>query len=160
MPRSGGGDVFAASLPCPPAPIRSRPAGTAPVFPAAREPICGPRAEFHESRETKHSGRGTVVGFQQRAALGLFCHYLIAFTATAVFWVASRKLKVLITHSVPAGLYYGILVYTFMGFIVLPLSAYHLKIELPPLSSLARDITIHMLAVGLPISLVVRRFSS
>jgi hypothetical protein len=40
--------------------------------------------------------------------------------------------------------------------IVLPISAYHTKIALPPM---ALDVAVHMFMVGLPISLVVRKYS-
>jgi hypothetical protein len=40
--------------------------------------------------------------------------------------------------------------------IVLPLSAYHTKIAFPPA---ALDVAVHMFLVGLPISLMVRKYS-
>ncbi|MGA7633510.1 MAG: hypothetical protein WCB11_22340, partial [Terriglobales bacterium] len=60
---------------------------------------------------------------------------------------------------IPSGLLYGIAVYIFMYYFVLPISAYHTKIALPPMSKLIRDVAIHMFMVGLPISLVVRKYS-
>jgi len=90
------------------------------------------------------------------AALGAFFHYLIATTAAAVFYLVSRKFKFLVTHAIPSGLLYGVAVYIFMYDIVLPISAYHTKIALPPA---ALDVAVHMFMVGLPIALVVRKYS-
>jgi uncharacterized membrane protein YagU involved in acid resistance len=104
-------------------------------------------------------GMSSFQGGLATAALGLFFHFLIATTASAVFYVASRKLTFLVEHSIPAGLLYGVAVWIFMSFIVLPLSAYHTKIALPPIAILFRDVAIHMLLVGLPISLVQRKYS-
>jgi len=104
-------------------------------------------------------GMSSFQGGLATAALGAFFHFLIAFTAAAVFYAASRKLTFLVKHSVPFGLLYGVMVYSFMNFVVLPLSAYHATITLRPIAVLARDIAIIMIMVGLPISLVVRKYS-
>jgi hypothetical protein len=104
-------------------------------------------------------GLSSFRGGLATAALGAFFHFLIATTAAAVFYLASRKLKFLVNCAVLSGLLYGFVVYLFMGYVVLPLSAYHTKIALPPMSHLIRDIAIHMFLVGLPISLMVRKYS-
>ena len=93
------------------------------------------------------------------AALGVVFHFLIATTAAAVFYLASRKLKFMVQNAIPSGLLYGVAVYIFMNYIVLPMSAYHVKIAFPPVAVLIRDVTILMFLVGLPISLMVRKFS-
>ena len=43
---------------------------------------------------------------------------------------------------------------------LLPLSAYHTRIALPPILILIQDVATHMFMIGLPISLVVRKFST
>jgi hypothetical protein len=53
---------------------------------------------------------------------------------------------------------YGVLVYLFMNFVVLPLSALPQRAA-PPLSSRIINMLIIMFCIGLPISLIVRRFS-
>jgi hypothetical protein len=101
-------------------------------------------------------GAQSFEGGMVTAGLGLAIHFLIAFTAASVFYVASRKFSFLTQHAVVSGLLYGIAVYVFMYWIVLPLTfpnAHH---------SVSRDLTaviIHMVLIGLPIALVVRRFS-
>lgn len=104
-------------------------------------------------------GMSSFQGGLATAGLGLFFHFLIATTASAIFYMASRKLKFLVEHSVLAGLLYGVAVWTFMSFIVLPLSAYHIRIALPSLPLLFRDVGIHMFLVGLPISLIQHKYS-
>jgi uncharacterized membrane protein YagU involved in acid resistance len=49
--------------------------------------------------------------------------FLITFVATAVYYLASRKLTFLIRRAVLWGVLYGIAIYFFMNFIVVPLSA-------------------------------------
>ena len=104
-------------------------------------------------------GMSSFRGGLGTAALGAFFHFLIATTAAAIFYLASRKLKSLTTHAIASGLLYGVAVYIFMYYLVLPISAYHAKIALPPVAQLIRDVAIHMFLVGLPISLVIRKYS-
>jgi uncharacterized membrane protein YagU involved in acid resistance len=101
-------------------------------------------------------GPKSFTGGASTAALGLAIHFLIAFTAGGVYYAASRELGVLNEHAVLSGLLYGIAVHLFMSFVVLPLST--LK---RPFSSkaFATQLVVHMLFVGLPISLVVRHFA-
>ena len=91
------------------------------------------------------------------ALLGLLCHFLIAFGAATVYFVASRGLRVLVDQAVVFGALYGVAVYFFMNRIVLPLSA----VATRPFSMkfMIIGVVIHIFCVGLPISLSVRRFS-
>jgi hypothetical protein len=84
-------------------------------------------------------------------------HFLIATGATVVFYLASRKLLFLVERPIQFGLIYGIAVYLFMNFVVLPLS----QVRQGPATISGRTIGLLtiMLCVGLPIALVVRRFS-
>jgi len=91
------------------------------------------------------------------AAVGLLCHFTVAFGAATVYYVASRKLRILVQRPVLSGLIYGELVFLFMYVVVIPLSAighatYNLATYITgPIG--------HPLLVGLPIALCVRRFS-
>jgi hypothetical protein len=101
-------------------------------------------------------GPQSFEGGMATAELGLAIHFLIAFTVAAVFYAASRQFNFLTQHSVVSGLLYGIAVYIFMYWIVVPLAFHHAH------HSISRDLTaviVHMLLIGLPIALVVRRFS-
>jgi hypothetical protein len=91
------------------------------------------------------------------ALLGLLCHFLIAFGAAAAYLAASRSLGLLIDHPVISGVLYGVAVYFFMNRIVLPLSA---AAKRPfSMQMMLIGVVIHIFCVGLPISLMVRRFS-
>jgi hypothetical protein len=92
------------------------------------------------------------------AALGLALHFFIATTWTTVFYFASRKLRFLIERPVTWGLVYGVIVYAFMNFVVLPLSAFPQRTP-PRLSGRIIGLLIIMFCVGLPIALTVRRVS-
>ncbi len=91
------------------------------------------------------------------AFLGLACHFFIAFSATIVYFAASRRASFLVDHAVLSGFLYGPAVYFLMNQIVLPLSA----IGRRPFSLkfMVIGVVIHMFSVGLPIALTVRRYS-
>jgi hypothetical protein len=103
-------------------------------------------------------GAASFTGGAQTAALGVALHFLIATTVTAVFYLASRSLRFLVEYPVVAGLLYGVAVYVFMNFVVLPLSAVPQR-GAPPLSGRIIGLLVIMFCVGLPVALVVRRFS-
>lgn len=92
------------------------------------------------------------------ALLGLVCHFVVAFGATTVYFLAARRIAFLTEHPVVAGMIFGILVYLFMNFVVIPLSAFPIALKFPPLV-LLRGFVSHAFLVGLPIALAVRRFS-
>jgi hypothetical protein len=103
-------------------------------------------------------GRQASQGGAKTAVLGAVLHFLIAFTAAAVFYAASRKIRFLTQRPVVAGLLYGEVVYLIMNFVVVPLSAIHRF----PTFTAAHIITGpigHLFLVGLPISLAVRRYA-
>src|SRR6266851_3255634 len=91
------------------------------------------------------------------ALLGLLCHFVIAFGAATVYFVASRAIRPLIQYAVVSGVLYGVAVYFFMNRIVLPLSAAAKRPFSMKLMTIG--VIIHIFCVGLPISLSVRRFS-
>jgi hypothetical protein len=101
-------------------------------------------------------GADSFKGGFATAAFGLLLHFFIATTATAIYYAASRKLKVLIDQPLICGLAYGIPVYLIMNLIVLPLSAVPFN---PPhtLGGIVTALLILMFCVGLPIALVIRR---
>jgi uncharacterized membrane protein YagU involved in acid resistance len=100
-------------------------------------------------------GAKAFTGGIKTAILGLAFHFLIALIAAAVYYLASRYLRLLISWAVISGLLYGICVYLFMNFVVLPLSAISFKMSYP-LPSIVGGLLIHMFGIGLPIALAVR----
>ena len=102
-------------------------------------------------------GPAASQGGIKTALIGLALHYLIATIWTAVFYLASRKWLFLIERPVQFGLLYGIAVYLIMTFVVVPLS----RVTPRPATITGRTIGILtiMFCIGLPIALIVRRFS-
>jgi uncharacterized membrane protein YagU involved in acid resistance len=97
-------------------------------------------------------------GGMASAALGVCLHFVIALGAATVYYLASRKLPFLVRRAVIGGIIFGALVYFFMHFVVLPLSA------VPPGHTRfvyqAFEFVEHWFCVGLPISLSVRHYSN
>ncbi|MGB7283176.1 MAG: hypothetical protein WBE13_13010 [Candidatus Acidiferrum sp.] len=102
-------------------------------------------------RSAFHGGTGTYV-------LGILLQFFIACSAAAIYYAASRKLEFMTEHAVVCGMFYGIAVFLVMNLIVLPLSALH---AMGPyrLEALIQGLLIHMVLIGLPISLSVARFA-
>jgi len=102
-------------------------------------------------------GPRTYSGGIATALLGLALHFVIAFGAAAVFFIASRGLRFLLDHAVLSGILYGVAVYFFMQRFVIPLS----KATRNPFSLkfMIIGIIIHIFCVGLPIALSIRKHS-
>jgi uncharacterized membrane protein YagU involved in acid resistance len=103
-------------------------------------------------------GADAFEGGAPTAALGALLHFVIAFGAATVYVVASRKLRVLVERPVLCGLLYGVAVYLFMNFVVLPLSAIPFELSYTP-AALATGMLIIMFCVGLPIALIASRYA-
>src|SRR6266567_6277614 len=102
-------------------------------------------------------GQRSFEGGMATAVLGLAIHFLIAFTAAAVFYAASRKFSSLTQHAVVSGLLYGIAVYIFMYWMVVPLAFPNTR------HSMSRDVIaviIHIVLIGLSIAIIVRHYST
>jgi hypothetical protein len=103
-------------------------------------------------------GPRTYEGGITSALLGLLCHFLIAFSAAATYYLVSRRLPFLLQQATLSGVMYGIAVYFFMSRVVVPLSLARRS----PFSfkMMVIGFIIHIFCVGLPISLIVKRFSA
>lgn len=100
-------------------------------------------------------GPSAFQGGLATAALGALFHFFIAGVAAGVYVLAGRWIPILKSQAVRFGLLYGIAVYFFMSYLVLPLSAvarrpFHLGLFL-------NGVIEHALFVGLPIALFTRR---
>jgi uncharacterized membrane protein YagU involved in acid resistance len=102
-------------------------------------------------------GPGSFQDGAASAVLGLLVHFFVAFSATTVFYLASRKMAFLTQQVLVAGAMYGVAVYLVMYWVVTPLSA----VRRGPFSWNSTIIAVltHIFCVGLPIALSVRRFS-
>lgn len=101
-------------------------------------------------------GRDAYAHGLASAALGVLLHFAMMLVIAAIFYAASRRLPVLVRHAITAGTLYGIAVYLFMQFVVLPLSAFpHPTAHTA--GALLTGIATHIACVGLPIALFARR---
>lgn len=103
-------------------------------------------------------GAESFKGGAATATLGVLTHFSIAFVWTIIFFLASRKIKFLFAQPIISGVIYGVIVYALMYFVIVPLSAAPFKMPRTA-DSIALNVLIHIICVGLPISLVVRRFA-
>ena len=103
-------------------------------------------------------GPSAFEGGKKTALLGVFFHFLIAFTIASVYYALSRKLIALINAPLLSSVIYGSAVHLVMSRIVLPLSAAP-KREFSP-KAFVTQLIIHVFCVGLPIALIVRHFST
>jgi hypothetical protein len=102
-------------------------------------------------------GPRTYSGGIATVLLGLLCHFVIAFSAAAVYVAASRFMPFLLKHAVVAGALYGVAVYFFTNRVVVPLSA---AAKFPfSFKMMVIGVVIHIFCVGLPIALATRRFA-
>jgi len=102
-------------------------------------------------------GPQTYSGGVATALLGLTLHFVIAFAAATVYFLASRAIRFLLDHAVVSGIAYGVAVYFFMQRVVIPLS----KANRNPFSLkfMIIGVIIHIFCVGMPIALSVRKYS-
>jgi hypothetical protein len=101
-------------------------------------------------------GREAYQGGAAVAALGLALHFVIAFGAAATFFVISRLFPVVLRYAVWSGIAFGLGVWVFMYYGVLPIT-FNRPHVLPAWPQLLNQLGIHALGVGLPIALIARR---
>lgn len=99
-------------------------------------------------------GKAAFEGGIPTALLGLALHYLIATVVVCVYFLASRRFAVLRESPIVMGALYGLSVYLFMNFVVIPLSA-----SGPPkftLIGVLNQLFAHILCIGIPTALLTR----
>ncbi len=103
-------------------------------------------------------GKAAFGGGAATAALGGAFQLLIPTIAAAVYAGFDRALPAVRRNPAVCGILYGAVIYGVMNFVVLPLSAipwkprYSIELTVPALLA-------HMFLIGLPMALLVRRFS-
>ena len=101
-------------------------------------------------------GRASFSMGSRSILLGLFFHFFIAFSATTVFLLASRKLP-LSRHPWLYGAFFGVALYGVMNYVVLPLSKIGLR-PTPPLIPLINGVAALVFCIGIPLAFIVRRY--
>lgn len=87
--------------------------------------------------------------------IGTVLHFMISITIAAIYFYVYPKIKMLSSSPVLSGLALGLVTWAFMNLIIVPFS----KTQPAPIEAgaAAIDITLHMILVGLPISLIIKR---
>jgi hypothetical protein len=99
-------------------------------------------------------GRAAFQGGAPAAALGVVCHFTVAFCIVGTFFLAARRLPVLVRQPLVSGAVYGPAAWVVMNFVVIPLSA---APHGPQRAAVvANGLLIHVLGVGLPSALFAR----
>src|SRR5262245_46040877 len=95
--------------------------------------------------ETARHGGGSVV------LLGIALHFLIALGAAATYCAATLYFPGLLRHPFVWGPVFGLAVYLFMDFLVVPLSLLPTQGHWSSTATFINEILIHVFGVGLPI---------
>jgi hypothetical protein len=90
------------------------------------------------------------------AALGLFLHYFIATSWTAIFYLGYDRIMKLAPNKILAGIVYGCFVWLFMSRVVVPLSRTP-KFPFNPTQAMI-GVGIIIVAIGLPISIRASKY--
>lgn len=95
-------------------------------------------------------GPNAFAGGIKMTLIGLVLHYFIAFSFTLVFTIASTKTSILRKNVILSGIIYGIVVWTIMTLLIIPLT----KIPAAPFNyeRATLNVVILIFCIGLPIS--------
>lgn len=101
-------------------------------------------------------GNSAFEGGTGTALLGVLFHLIVSFVVSGVFILSADRIALLRRYAIAGAFLYGIGVFIVMNFIVLPLSA---APPLPPwtVSQTIELIVEHVLVIGLPLGILVRR---
>lgn len=95
-----------------------------------------------------------IAGGWYTASLGIFLHFVVAFSIACVYYVSARNLSFLVRHPIFSGLVYGVIAHFVMQFVVIPLSAIGWRSTPLDLGALLNSIVGHAFLVGLPVALI------
>jgi hypothetical protein len=101
-------------------------------------------------------GKKAFEGGWIMAALGLLFHFMVAYIFTLIFFFLYPRIRLLSKNRVVTGLVYGLLVWSAMQFVVLPLSNVT-RLPLKPVQAMI-GIGVLMLCIGLPLSFMAYRY--
>jgi hypothetical protein len=96
-------------------------------------------------------------GGVQTALLGTVLHYFILIVASGIYAGVATKVRVLVRQPWVCGIAFGLVVFAFMHFVVVPLSAVGPG-KLPQGQFLVGELLSHVFGVGVPIAFMARRY--
>jgi len=103
-------------------------------------------------------GSDAYSGGTPTAALGLTLHFAMAIAFAGAFVLASRRLPLLVRRPYLFGGLFGVGVFLFMRFVVLPWSAFPHPVSFKPLAT-TLDLLSHVFLFGIPIALAAKAAS-
>ncbi len=111
--------------------------------------------------QMKHRTVGVVAfaGGIATALLGVLFHFIVSFIVAGVFILSAGRISLLRRYSVVGSLLYGLGVFIVMNMIVIPLSAAP-PLPVPTMPQLILNLLDHILIIGLPLGLLLRRSAS
>ena len=99
-----------------------------------------------------------VAGGVPTGLLGLFLHFCIAIGMAAVYYALATRIPLLVRRAILCGAIYGLGLYLFMNWVVMPLSAIgRFGGGGGSMTVLVTSILVHMFLVGVPIAHFTRR---
>jgi hypothetical protein len=101
-------------------------------------------------------GASAYDGGMTTAILGFMFHFGITVAAAAVYFFIARTFAFVREHFWICGAIFGALVYLFMNFVVLPLSAVPFEITYTP-AVIVQGLVSHAVLVGLPIAFFLHK---
>jgi uncharacterized membrane protein YagU involved in acid resistance len=102
-------------------------------------------------------GRAAFGMGHRSALLGLIFHFFIALCATTVYLMAASKLP-LARHPFLYGTLFGVGLYCFMNYIVLPLTKVAPRSPFPPLVQFVNGVAALVFCIGIPLAFIARRY--
>ena len=101
-------------------------------------------------------GNAAFEGSTATALLGVLFHLIISVVVAAVFILSANRIPLLRRHPIAGSLLYGFGVFVVLNMIVTPLSAAP-PLPAPTLPWLIEAVIEHIVVVGLPLGVLVRR---
>ena len=101
-------------------------------------------------------GESAFAGGIATALLGVLFHFIVSFVVAGVFILSASRISLLRRYPIVGSLLYGFGVFIVMNMIVIPLSAAP-PLPAPTTPQLIVNILDHILVIGLPLGLFVRR---
>jgi hypothetical protein len=101
-------------------------------------------------------GNAAFTGGLATASFAVILEFIITMIIAGIFILSADRIPLLWRHAIPGSLLYGFGVFVVMNFIVVPLSAAP-PLPAPPMWLFIEIILEHILLIGLPLGILVRR---
>jgi uncharacterized membrane protein YagU involved in acid resistance len=103
-------------------------------------------------------GKSAFDGGMPVAALGFGLHFAMALVIAAIYVNAARSIAQLIHRPVFYGAIYGLVVYSVMNALIVPLSNVPARSGPRPTILIVSELLVHMIGVGVTIALAARKY--